>query len=130
MGLDMYAYALEANEIPEGKLVDVEIPDLYGEVRDACFFYWRKHPNTHGWMEALYRERGGQDGTFNGATVVLTPEDIDNFERDVNENNLPDTDGFFFGVSDRSRSKEDKMFIKLCRLHFKHGRKVVYWSSW
>jgi hypothetical protein len=50
MGLDMYALTTSEN-IPAVNFKDPkDIEELY---------YWRKHPNLHGWMEALYRLKGG-----------------------------------------------------------------------
>jgi len=42
MGLDMYAYM--TSEPPE-KPVDFKVR------KTSQFFYWRKHPDLHGWME-------------------------------------------------------------------------------
>jgi hypothetical protein len=36
------------------------------EVKEANeLHYGRKHPNLHGWMEALYYAKGGAADTFN-----------------------------------------------------------------
>ena len=50
MGLDMYA--LTTTEKP-ASAVDFDA-DAHSELH-----YWRKHPDLHGWMEKLYREKGG-----------------------------------------------------------------------
>lgn len=45
--------------------------DFKGE--DAAeLHYWRKHPNLHGWMEQLYRDKGGAEEIFNCAAVFST----------------------------------------------------------
>jgi hypothetical protein len=31
--------------------------------------YWRKHPNLHGWMEQLYRAKGGTAEDFSRASL-------------------------------------------------------------
>ena len=62
MGLDMYAYATEEATSAE------DFADLGLESREE-FFYWRKHPNLHGWMEALYRSKGG---TAKAAIALLS----------------------------------------------------------
>jgi len=41
--------------------------------------YWRKHPNLQGWMEQLWREKGGK-GEFNCVDVELTREDLKQLE--------------------------------------------------
>lgn len=74
MGLDMYAYK-RADAIEE----QVDFPSCN---EDEEIFYWRKHPNTHGWMENLYREKGGKD-SFNCDNMQLTAADLDAFERAV-----------------------------------------------
>ena len=34
--------------------------------------YWRKHPDLHGWMRALYYAKGGTDQQFNCVNVMLS----------------------------------------------------------
>ena len=52
MGLDMYAYKTRQT-IPA---IDFEDPNDAVEI-----YYWRKHPNLHGWITALYQRKGGKD---------------------------------------------------------------------
>ncbi len=73
MGLDMYAFT--TNEVLDTP-VDFKV-DGYVDVH-----YWRKHPNLHGWMENLYREKGGKDETFNCVNLQLTADDLDRLEAD------------------------------------------------
>ena len=68
MGLDMYAFTRQG-ALPAQ--VDFDRTE-----DDQKIFYWRKHPNLHGWMEALYREKGGKGKYFNCDQVALTPEDM------------------------------------------------------
>ena len=56
MGLDMFAYTT-SEELAAS--VDFEVETL------TELHYWRKHPNLHGWMEALYYAKGGAADTFN-----------------------------------------------------------------
>ena len=67
MGLDQYAYVSN-----NGKHDD--------DSRDI--FYWRKHNRLHGWMEQLYRTKGGNK-EFNCADVELTLEDIELLESTI-----------------------------------------------
>lgn len=120
MGLDMYAHYL--HNAP-AKPVDFDVEN-YGELH-----YWRKHPNLHGWMERLYRAKGGQDATFNCVNLVLTPEDLDRLEADIRAGNLPRTSGFFFGESDGSEVEDDLRFIAKARSAIAEGL-TVYYSSW
>lgn len=121
MGLDMYACIL--HEAPE-KPVDFEA-EAVGEIH-----YWRKHPNLHGWMEALYREKGGTDPQFNCVNLQLTADDLDRLEHAVRSGNLPQTTGFFFGVSDGSETEDDLAFIAKAREAIAEGLTVFYSSWW
>jgi hypothetical protein len=55
MGLDMYARTTNAK---------LKSPVDFDETDGTEFHYWRKHPDLHGWMERLYREKGGIDRSF------------------------------------------------------------------
>ncbi len=65
MGLDMYA--LTTTEKP-ASAVDFDA-DAYSELH-----YWRKHPDLHGWMENLYREKGGVAQSFNCVRMGRPPK--------------------------------------------------------
>jgi hypothetical protein len=121
MGLDMYALATKAK--PE---TDVDFSTKNFEQDEL--HYWRKHPNLHGWMQNLYDAKGGTSSDFNGDCVVLDSEDLDNLEQDIKDGNLPDTSGFFFGVSDDC-DDDDLLFVANAREAIKEG-KTVYYTSW
>ncbi|MEW5704410.1 MAG: phosphoglycerate kinase [Pseudomonadota bacterium] len=121
MGLDMYAYA--TNEQPASP-VDFSTDDY------ARLHYWRKHPNLHGWMENLYREKGGAAECFNCVSVELASEDLDRLEADVRAGNLPETSGFFFGASDGTEVEDDLAFIAKARQAISEGESVFYSSWW
>jgi hypothetical protein len=121
MGLDMYALSTKAK--PE---TDVDFSTKNFEQDEL--HYWRKHPNLHGWMQNLYDAKGGTSDTFNGDCVVLDSEDLDNLEQDIKDGNLPDTSGFFFGVSDDA-DEDDLLFVSKAREAIKEG-KTVYYTSW
>ena len=91
--------------------------------------YWRKHPDLHGWMENLYREKGGREQSFNGDLVVLTLKDLDRLEEDILRKNLPKTTGFFFGES-MEISLKDLEFVLEARKAIQEGDTVFYDSSW
>lgn len=92
--------------------------------------YWRKHPDLHGWMENLYRRKGGTETSFNGDTVLLTEEDIDNLKIAVLTRSLPSTSGFFFGESEQEVNFEDLEFIEKAKGAIKEGYTIYYDSSW
>lgn len=136
MGLDMYAYvaarAGQQNEFYEGAEWDEHTGQMVNPAvnKPRELAYWRKHPNLHGWMAALYRERGGK-GDFNGDELELTAEDLDNLEYDVENNRLPPTSGFFFGEgADDYYRDSDLKFIQEARAEMFLGLKVFYNSSW
>lgn len=140
MGLDQYAYIAAraqqredywAGVIPKKNPVHgeshYENPSVSEPVEIA---YWRKHPNLHGWMEQLFRARGGE-GDFNGDELELTWADIDQLEQDVLAGTLPSTQGFFFGSdSDDHYKHADLEFCRRARTELFMGFKVFYNSSW
>ena len=124
MGLDMYAFSTNAKPKTD---VDFETKNFKPEE----VHYWRKHPNLHGWMQNLYNVKGGQGRDFNGDCVVLNNFDLDNLEHDLEQGDLPDTTGFFFGnsVSDDDELKNDLEFVRKARTEIANG-KTVYYTSW
>jgi hypothetical protein len=124
MGLDMYAYAVSKRDaISEFEMArDCEKEELH---------YWRKHHDLHGWMENLYRDKGGDADSFNCIPVELTVDDLDNLQQTLLDDNLPRTRGFFFGDNppDLETMRNDLMFVQKCRIAIKEG-KVVYYDSW
>ena len=113
MGLDMHAHRVQKEEVA----------------------YWRKHNMLHGWMEQLWNSRG-HEGTFNCVTLELYEEDIDQLEKDIENFNLPETKGFFFGGGYTKEEYEeyykddDLAFIKSCREAFAEGDGIIYDSWW
>ena len=85
MGLDMYAFSVSAQDAGDN-VVDLERGDESGNtlINSTELFYWRKFNALHGWMEQLYRAKGGTAESFNCNTVRLTSEDLDKLERDAN----------------------------------------------
>ena len=136
MGLDMYAYvaarAGQQDEFYEGSELDKESGEYVNAkvTKPIEIAYWRKHPNLHGWMEQLYRERGGE-GDFNGDELELTWEDLEQLEKDIKQSHLPETSGFFFGdPADDYYREQDLAFIKEARSQLFLGLRVFYNSSW
>ena len=122
MGLDMYALSTKAK--PKTN-VDFETNNFKPEE----VHYWRKHPNLHGWMQNLYNVKGGQGRDFNGDCVVLNNFDLDNLEHDIRDGNLPDTAGFFFGISSNG-DLDDLEFVAKAKEAINNGRTVYYTSWW
>ena len=128
MGLDMYAWKVKA----EDALGDFSIAkDEEGQSKIEEMFYWRKHHDLHGWMENLYRQKGGEKDSFNCVPVRLTEDDLFELEQDVRRKELPETTGFFFGNNpqDKESIKHDLEFIKKARTAINEGY-AVYYDSW
>lgn len=122
MGLDMYAYKTK-REIRE--------VDFNGHEEDQDIAYWRKHPNLHGMMEKIYREKGGKDESFNVSSVQLNEKDLLDIGKKLVNSELPSTSGFFFGEdSDEHYFKEDIEFLEKAKDAIKEGYKVYYTSWW
>ena len=124
MGLDMFVRTYDV-DCAETDVVFAE------EIKSEELQYWRKHHDLHGWMESLYREKGGKEEEFNCVNVRLNVEDLDRLEKDLVENKLPHTEGFFFGNNppDSESLAEDLQFIANAREAINKG-KSVYYSSW
>jgi len=122
MGLDMYAKLYRAKDAGDVQ-TDIDEEEV------APLFYWRKHPNLHGWMEALYRGKGGTDPKFNCNSVRLDSADLDALEQAISKGKLPETSGFFFGESQPEHEAEDREFLKLARSAIANGY-VVFYSAW
>ena len=111
--------------------------------------YWRKHNALHGLLEDMWNDKGQpipqwmrdeypddfadeRAIPFNGIEMELTEADINYIESVVLNNELPMTEGFFFGQDTRF-SESDKVadldFIKKAREALAKGEEVFYTSS-
>ena len=119
MGLDMYAWSVAKNDANDQFAIaeDNERSELA---------YWRKHHDLHGWMERLYRTKGGDAQSFNCIPVRLTLDDLESLEADLMDSALPETTGFFFGNNppDEDSLREDLVFIAKARDEIATGREV------
>lgn len=121
MGLDMYAKTT-AQRLPA---VDFEPPE---DTQDL--YYWRKHPDLHGWFERLYERKGGKNPDFNCATLRLDLADLAQLEGVVLRRELPTTTGFFFGQSSPEDMADDLEFIVKARAAIRDGLTVFYYAWW
>lgn len=135
MGLDMYAFS----RMPMNQLSDEQKEKImtdvieHGEATNDPIeiAYWRKHNALHGWMERLYREKGGED-EFNCIDLLLTSEDLDRLEKDIKESKLYPVEGFFFGgdYDPATENSKDIAFIRKAREELEEGNEVYYTSWW
>ena len=88
MGLDMYAYRTK-------EFVDDDNTQIKDEKEIA---YWRKHNRLHGWFEEQYfKYNPSAEGEFNCSRFWLSREILDKLEETIRTDQLPATQGFFFG---------------------------------
>jgi hypothetical protein len=126
MGLDMYAFTVNADSVGE-YVTDVALGDNAVQIS-----YWRKFNALHGWMEDLYRQKGGSKESFNCTTVRLTANDLDRLEMDTGNNKLVPVNGFFFGAQEIDSEDLESVsdFVKVARQALADGKAVFYDSWW
>ena len=139
MGLDQYAVARKGK--PRTVKSEYTYTDHDGNEHEDVEEYlewddtielatWRKHPNLQGWMQNLYYEKGGGE-EFNCVDLELTLDDLNALEATLDEEELPETNGFFFGSNaDDHYAEADREFIVQARAAIKQGYTVVYSSWW
>ena len=139
MGLDQYATARKGE--PRTVKSEYTYTDHDGNEHEGVDEYlewddsielatWRKHPNLQGWMENLWHEKGGE-GEFTCVDLELTLNDLNALEATLDEEELPETVGFFFGSNaDDHYAEADREFIVQARAAIKQGYKVIYSSWW
>lgn len=128
MGLDMYAFTVPAEWA--GDTVTDYTPD--SDRQSEELYYWRKFNTLHGWMEDLYREKGGAKASFNCTTVRLNEVDLRRLEQDVFNNELKPRNGFFFGSQEIYPEDLESVtdFIAKARQALADGKAVFYDSWW
>ena len=130
MGLDMFAYKTRTPAGSKCNARDGKIDEMGSEI----LHYWCKHPNLHGWMEALYLDNGGsvtgEWTDFNCNSVELDEDDLMRLEDAVKNDELPETEGFFFGETQDYHKAEDLQFIAKAREALTAGFHVFYTSWW
>ena len=92
--------------------------------------YWRKHPNLHGFIVQTFA-----DGVDECQRIDLDSNDLEQILQAVKEDNLPDTEGFFFG---RSLPEDKEPTIKILEKAIEWleteeegvARSIYYRASW
>lgn len=131
MGLDMYAWKTKEKDLSKDNL---ELDELA---------YWRKHNRLHGYMGALWEEKGFPnqrdegDYQFNCIPLELKKEDLLKLRKAIKEQSMPDTNGFFFGHDSYDQGeyqeevdKYDLKFVTDALRAIRNGYKIVYDSWW
>jgi hypothetical protein len=128
MGLDMYAFSVSK----ENAVGDFECRTTSDGGDHQEIAYWRKFNALHGWMQDLYRDKGGDAESFNCIPVRLTPADLNALEEALNSNSLRPREGFFFGAQDIYPEDivSTRKFISDARREMLEGKEVYYDSWW
>lgn len=94
MGLDMYLTGSKylADSVKDGRKMQ-EDGFKVKEV-NLKLAYWRKHPNLHGFIIQQFA-----DGVDDCSEIDLDKNNMLDIIKAIHEERLPDTEGFFFGVS-------------------------------
>jgi len=135
MGLDQYAYARP--------------PRKRNGDDDEQICDWRKHNRLQGWMEQLWNDKGRpnaneDDEEFNCVELQLTESDLINLEDAVENFELPEASGFFWGTDsyfwhdeNDEPFPENEYWYKQHDLNFiEEARKMldkgyrIYYTSW
>lgn len=107
MGLDMYLTGekyFKGFDGPERRMED----GFEVERHILALGEWRKHPNLHGYIVELFA-----NGVDDCEQIYLNAENLLQIIAAVKCENLPHTEGFFFGVSDLSeiQKREDEAIL-------------------
>jgi len=135
MGLDQYAYARP--------------PRKRNGDDDEQICDWRKHNRLQGWMEQLWNDKGCPNANedneeFNCVELQLTESDLINLEDAVENFELPEATGFFWGTDsyfwhdeNDEPFPENEYWYKQHDLNFiAEARKMldkgyrIYYSAW
>ena len=138
MGLDQYAYSRP--------------PRKRNSDDDVQLMEWRKHNRLQGWMEQLWHDKGcpnaqtegDEMGDFNCVELQLTAQDIDNLEYAIENFELPEANGFFWGSdsyfwhnendepfpeNDYWYKQNDLQFVEDAKKALDNGHRI-YYSCW
>ena len=123
MGLDQFAYFTTKENLNKDNTFKKR-----PEKRD---FYWRKNNYLQGYMENLFAKKTKQPKKdFNLKNLKLTKRDLINLKKAIENKELSQTDGFFYG-SDfdyyTEQANEDLEFIKTALNDIKENKVVIYY---
>ena len=101
-----------------------------GSEMEIC--YWRKHPDLNGLMEQIAKEKDPDLKIFNLQRVKLTERDCRRVMLAVLNEELPHTEGFFFGqsVGDAKETMTTYMAFATALGIVQTGGSVEYYCWW
>jgi hypothetical protein len=131
MGLDMYLEGEKYLWTEWNNPQNNPREDGY-EIKSRCLRlgYWRKHPNLHGYIVNTFAQ-----GVDNCQPIHLDEADIEKIIEAVDRDELPHTEGFFFGATDGTERDETLRIFRdalrwLRQIDPSHSRSVSYTASW
>lgn len=121
----------------KGIAIREELSDLFKDVgNNEEIAYWRKHSDLNGYMEELYREKGGDD-EFNCVPLYLSKEDVeqivDDHRRHLNEDDeftIGEASGFFWGATEHHDWKGSLEDFERILEETDWDNETVYYSCW
>lgn len=125
MGLDMNLFAIKHTN------TNTDVDQGFGSENPTIeLAYWRKANHIHGWMETLYKAKGGTQ-EFNCTSVRLSKQDIKDLFTEVKDNTLTPTAGFFFGGDNRPDDVDIyTLSVLFDALYEITGDYDIYYTSW
>jgi hypothetical protein len=81
--------------------------------------YWRKHPNLHGYIIQEFA-----DGEDECQKIFLEADQLKQIKEAVEQNNLPNTEGFFFGKS-ADKDSEDEEEAEYAKQELDHTIEIL-----
>jgi len=131
MGLDMYLTGEKHYFAYPPEEARISIEDGF-EVRSKMLRlgYWRKHPNLHGYIVNTFA-----DGEDKCQQIELDESRIAEIISAIKAENLPHTEGFFFGASDGTEKEEDLKVFTAALAWLRTPEKgvwksITYQASW
>lgn len=110
MGLDMYLTGRKFFWYATGRQDGRKEDGLNVKSLDVELGYWRKHPNLHGYIVNTFA-----DGVDNCQEIELSADNLRQIIAAVKADDLPHTEGFFFGSSLGDKQEFDDTLKQLTK---------------
>ena len=121
MGLDMYI------RIDDPTYDEDAVPFDYAKYKSYELAYWRKHPNLHGFIVQTFA-----DGADECQNIPLDAVKVETILAASEADDLPETEGFFFGSSqpEHKADTKEQLLKVLAWLKANPGKAIYYRASW